>query len=209
MRVSLIGMSNIGKSHWATRIAADTGCDHIHCDALIEEKLRPELAQNGYEGLHGMARWMGLPAAPQHKQHSAMYVAFEREVMREILDRLRNPPEEAAIIDTTGSVIYTGDDILAELAATTKVIYFEASEAHTETLFKHYIANPKPTIWGDLYAPLPGESERETLKRCYPLLLRERARRYRALAHVTIPFEQHKAHSADIGTVIRELAKHS
>ena len=37
LKVSLIGMSNVGKTYWAKRLA-DTGFLHVNCDALIEEK---------------------------------------------------------------------------------------------------------------------------------------------------------------------------
>lgn len=201
MRVSFIGMSNIGKSTWARRVAAEKGCALIACDALIEKKLAPELALEGQRGLQGVAAWMGFPFDAQYRKNSGLYLAYEQEVMREALAQLKEDKGDA-VIDTTGSVIYTGADILAELRAATRVIYFEASEAHLESLFERYLAYPKPVIWGDAYKPRKDETPQETLKRCYPELLRERARRYKELAHITIPFEQHRNRKADIDTLI-------
>ena len=202
MRVSFIGMSNIGKSFWSKRFAAETGCARIDCDKLIEKKLAPELAQGGHRGLRGMAKWMGFPFDPSYEQNSRRYINFEQTVMREVLEGLRTPADQRFVVDTTGSVIYTGEDILAELRATTRIIYLEASEEHIQTLFRRYNSRPKPVIWNDSYAPEAGETPRQTLKRCYPELLRDRAQRYRALAHITIPFEQHTDPNATVKSLI-------
>ena len=204
MRISLIGMSNIGKSTWARQVAAKGGYGLVACDALIEKRLGAELTQ---KGMRGMASWMGLPWEPQYKKNAAIYLDHERAVMREQLARLKADEGLQVVMDTTGSVIYTGDDILAEMRATTTVVYLEASEEHTEALFKHYMTHPKPTIWGDIYAPQANESGEETLKRCYPELLRFRAGRYAEIAHMTIPFAQHRDRSANLGAAIRERVR--
>ncbi|MGB9153946.1 MAG: hypothetical protein WCD70_12775 [Alphaproteobacteria bacterium] len=202
MRISLIGMSNIGKSTWAKRMAAGKGWKKIDCDALIEKKLAPELAQKGYVGLQGMAAWMGFPFDPQYQANSGLYLSYEQEVMRETLGQLRKDAASSTVIDTTGSVIYTGADILAELRDVTRVVYFEASEEHIEYLYQRYLKHPKPVIWSDKYTPRKGETQEETLKRCYPELLRDRARQYGKIAHMTIPFQQHRNRKADIDALI-------
>jgi shikimate kinase len=198
MRISLIGMSNIGKTFWAKRLAVDKRLKHINCDALIEKKMEVELAQHGYHGLHDVAKWMGQPADHRYEKNSHHYIALEQIVMREALDQLRDSPDNATVIDTTGSVIYAGPEILEQLRADTRVIYFEASDAHIGHLFRRYLDNPKPVIWGDVYASINGEEAPETLKRCYPELMQERARHYSKLAHVTIPFDLHRNHATTI-----------
>lgn len=199
-------MSNIGKSQCAKRLASKHGFRHIDCDALIEQKLAVELSVGGYRGLDGMAEWMGFPSAPQYEENSRRYIACEIEVMRDIFDNLKQDDAAPVVIDTTGSVIYTGAALLETLRATTTVIYFEASEQHVADLFTNYIAHPKPVIWGDKYVPLAGETPQQTLERCYPELLRDRARRYQAIAHRTIPYEQHKNHKADIAALLADGA---
>jgi shikimate kinase len=203
--VSLIGMSNIGKSYWARRITSALNCPRIDCDGLIEAKLAPELEQGGFHGLRGMGQWMGLPDAPQHARHSEMYRMAEQEVMRDCLAELQNKQTTAAVVDTTGSVIYTDDATRDHLRALTRVIYFEASTDHIDRLFRHYINNPKPTLWGGMYQPHDGETALQTLKRCYPLLLAERAQRYNSLAHVIIPYEQHHKRGASVHAMLEEL----
>jgi len=127
--------------------------------------------------------------------------------MRESLDERDKDKESPIVLDTTGSVIYTGYDILKTLREKTRVIYLEATESHIAALFKNYMAYPKPVIWGESYRAKGQEESRKTLERCYPELLRDRARRYKEIAHVSIPYEQLKTHWADIGTFILDFVK--
>lgn len=192
MHISLIGMSNVGKSHWARHIASKEGYERVDCDKLVEKKLASELIRLGYEGIHDVAKWMGQPYDPQYADTSRKYLASEREVMLEIIDRLHAKPAKPLVIDTTGSVIYVGDDVTEQIKNLTRTVYLEASKNHVSKLFERYIANPKPVIWGASYAPKPGEAPADTLKRCYPGLLAYRAERYTALAQIRLPYERHK-----------------
>jgi shikimate kinase len=209
MYIALIGMSNIGKSFCAKNLAAAHGFRHIDCDALIEKKLGAEFAEGGFRGREGMAKWMGFPADASYEKNSRRYLDCEKEVMKESLALLQNDKQSPAVLDTTGSVIYTGADILESLRAATRVIYFEATKEHIASFFKNYIDRPKPVIWGESYAPLADETPRQTLERCYPELLGFRARRYKEIAHVTIPFGQLKNHWKDIGAFVLKCAEAS
>ena len=60
IKLSLIGMSGAGKSHWAQKLAA-AGFRVLSIDDRIEKKLAPELAAGGYRGIGGVAAWMGWP----------------------------------------------------------------------------------------------------------------------------------------------------
>jgi shikimate kinase len=198
MHFCFIGMSNIGKTRWVRRVAASRRMEHISCDALIEQKLGAELAAQGYSGLTDVARWMGQPGDPQYETHSATYIECEKTVMRDVLDKLDAPDTGPCLIDTTGSVIYTGDEILEGLRQRTNIIYFEATEAHIDKMLRLYLANPKPVIWRDGYTRTHGETSREALNRCYPDLLRARAKQYSDLAHATIPFARHRARNLSL-----------
>jgi shikimate kinase len=190
-------MSNIGKSHWARRMAAEAGYEWIECDDLIETQLGDILVKLGYRGLNDMARWMGQPYDAQYKDTSRKYMDCERAVMLDIIERLRAPSTRPLVIDTTGSVIYAGDDMLAKLKKLTHVLYFEASIDHVDRLFKQYLANPKPVIWGESYTPTSDETPGDSLERCYPELLNYRAARYRDWAHIMVPYEDHRSAAAD------------
>jgi shikimate kinase len=192
VHISLIGMSNVGKSHWARHIAAKEGYERVDCDTLVEKKLAGELVRLGYKGIHDVAKWMGQPYDPQYPDTCRKYLACEREVMLEIIDRLQGKTAKPLVIDTTGSVIYVGDDVTDQIKKLTRTVYLEASHNHVSKLFERYIANPKPVIWGNSYVPKSGEAPTDTLRRCYPDLLAYRTERYTALAEIRVPFERHK-----------------
>jgi len=201
LHIALVGMSNIGKSHWARRLEKQARYERVECDAMIERKLGVELTRLGYAGIADVAKWMGQPYEPRYPETSAKYLAYETEVMREVLARLKTDPEKPMVIDTTGSVIHTGSAILDELKARTRVIYFEASLNHVSQLFERYMANPKPVIWEKPMQVADGEDPRDALRKGYPKLLADRARRYAELAHMTLPYERHKSFDADLSLI--------
>lgn len=189
MHLVLIGMSNIGKSHWARRLAQEHGCRHIDCDRLIAQALLPE--HSGAD-TRDLAAWLGQPGDAGYAVRSEGLLAAERQVMLDLLaDLAAAPSEPGLVIDTSGSVIHVGDDVLATLRARARIVYLEATPAQLELLYARYLAEPKPLIWGDAWQPLPGEPVAEARRRCYPLLLAARAERYAALAHVIVPAASH------------------
>jgi len=204
MRVSFIGMSNIGKSFWAKRMVAERGFTRIDCDALIERKLAPELAPGGHRGLRGIAKWLGFPSEATYEGRRQLYQRQEQVVVVEAIERLDEDKTTPFVIDTTGSVIYIGSDILADLRRKTCIVYFEGSETHITDLFKRYISTPKPVIWDTYFVPQGNETLKETLKRCYPDLLEARAKKYRELAHITIPYSLHHDRTFDIGAFLEK-----
>ena len=206
MHITLIGMSNIGKSRWSKRLEAESGFERVACDDLVERKLAPELIKHGYAGIRDVAKWMGQPFDPQYPDTSAKYLACEQAVMRETIERLKNPaagkPPKPLVIDTTGSVIYLGEEIAKQLRALTRIVYLEASPEHSARLFDRYMHSPKPVIWDGAYTPQAGEAPQDTLKRCYPELLRRRAALYKEIAHVIIPYEKHHGRDMNITSLI-------
>lgn len=199
MHITLIGMSNIGKSHWSQQLASAHGFERIDCDDLVEKELGPQLTKLGFKGLRDVARWMGQPYDERYAETSKTYIACEQAVMQKVLEKLRTAPTgKRFVIDTTGSVIHTGQAIIEELKSLTQVIYLEASPEHVEYLFQQYIAEPKPVIWADNYQPQNNETSEAALKRCYPALLESRARLYEKMAHIKIPYDRHK----DVGAGI-------
>ncbi|MDR3448699.1 MAG: AAA family ATPase [Alphaproteobacteria bacterium] len=200
--ISLVGMSNIGKTHWTKRLAAERGYVPLDCDALIAQKLKSELKRHD---VYGLAEWMGHPYDDRYAETSARYRTYEKEVMNDVFALVAAQPGQPFILDTTGSVIYTGDDLLQKLRDRTRVIYFESSPAHLEDLFRRFAKSPKPLIWDGAYIPREGESRHQSLKRCYADLLARRDAQYRALAHIVIPYDDHRAANADIGPYIEKV----
>lgn len=189
--ISLIGMSNIGKSHWSNKLA-DFGFTPFRCDDLIEKNLEPRLWRRGFKGIGDVARWMGQPHEPRYPENSALYLKAEAAVMNEIIRKMREGKEHF-VADTTGSVIYLGEEILAKLRELSTVVLLDAPESHQAALYQKYCTEPKPVIWGNMYQPLPGEDVKDALARCYPLLLKSRNELYRRHAHAILDYDTVRA----------------
>jgi len=189
MVITFIGMSSVGKSAWSTKLEELKGFRRYCCDDLIEKYLGPEFKALGYLGINDVSRWMGQPYDQRYKKNSQCYLELEAESVKNSLAEIDKLGDDVNIvIDTTGSVVYLPRKILDSLAARTKIVYFEAPAGRLESMVKKYFDNPKPVIWGNLYKPLPGEDKYETLKRCYPELLRYRVGLYEKLGAVKINY---------------------
>ncbi|MDO8565509.1 MAG: hypothetical protein Q7R67_02740 [bacterium] len=185
--VAFIGMSNTGKSRFATPKLEALGFTKVCVDDEIEKRLGPELVKLGYSGIEEMAKWMGQPFEEQYSENSTTYLEHEIEVMWQVLGRLKRG--ERLVIDTTGSVIYTGSRILEGLREQATIVLLDAPQELQDELLVEYLTNPKPRIWGDdTYRPWQGEEPMEALKRCFPDLLAMRYLRYHKLAHFTIDY---------------------
>jgi shikimate kinase len=186
LRLALIGMSGAGKTFWTKKLAAQ-GRPSISCDDRIEQRLAPRLAAGGYAGINGVAAWMGWPDSPTYAEREAQYLAEEIATLDEILTGLERNPDSELILDTTGSVIYTGNNLLLRLRRQMTVVYLAASAEERQLLIERYLSDPKPVLWRGAFQPKAGETPRETVARCYPALLEARRRSYEALAHCTLP----------------------
>jgi len=182
-------MSGTGKSFWAQKLAA-AGFRAISIDDRIEEKLAPELALGGFRGIGGVAAWMGWPDQPGYQERARKYLAGEIESMEETLNEIEKTPGGGIVLDTTGSVVYTGDAICRRLRQLTLVVYLESCPEEQKTLIARYLSDPKPVLWGDQFAPRPGETTEETVRRCYPLLIADRMRLYPQYAHRAVAMKR-------------------
>ena len=186
LHVSLIGMSNVGKTRRAKSLAADPSLNFIWVcgDDLVEAKLKPFLEGEGFKGVDGVAAWMGQPYEARYPETQQLFLKFEESAMAEIDFSI----DKNIVVDTTGSVIYLSQRVLGKLKKETLIVYLEATDDIKKLLFERYISNPKPVIWGGSFSRSNGETELEALKRCYPQLLEYRAARYKQLADITIPY---------------------
>ena len=187
MILGLIGMSGVGKTTWAKRLAA-AGFTCLHCDDLIAEKLQ---AQGGVSdrSITAIGRWMGFPDDDQYAARETLYLACETEVLRDIAASLaaNHTTNESLLIDMTGSAIYVAPAILAALRRHATIVYLATTATQHDDLLRAYLASPRPVLWHGHYQPAPGEAAHTALARCYTDLLRDRASRYIALAHVALP----------------------
>lgn len=193
---TLIGMSNTGKSFWRQKLESH-GFASFCCDDRIEARLEKYLKELGYQGIQDVAKWMGQPYEERSKTNQALYLKQEVEAMKEALAMLRKNDDDI-VVDTTGSVIYTGDEIMMELREFSTIVLLDAPESLQNELYKKYIAEPKPVIWGNVFKQLPGESSKDALARCYPLLLKRRNEIYKRHADIILDYD--KLRSPDFTT---------
>src|ERR1039458_2906755 len=181
-------MSGAGKSHWARKLAV-AGFRAIHVDDRIEKKLAPELAAGSYKGIGGVAAWMGWPDQSTYCEREHKYLACEVEAMNESLDEMEGAGQAGLILDTTGSVVYTGDEICRRMRSLTTVVYLAAPPAEENILIARYLSDPKPVLWGNEFVQRPGESPKDAVARCYPQLIAHRKELYEKYAHRVVSIE--------------------
>lgn len=185
LRLALIGMSGAGKTFWTKKLAA-SGFPATSCDDVIERKLAQKLGAGGYAGINGVAAWMGWPDSATYAEREAEYLAEEIRTLDGVLTELEKQPEKPLVLDTTGSVIYTGNNLLMRLRRQMTIVYLAASAAEQQLLIERYLNDPKPVLWRGAFQPKPGETPRNTVARCYPALIAARRQSYEALAHCTL-----------------------
>lgn len=192
MRLSLIGMAGSGKSHWSRKLAAK-GFQRFCCDDRIEEKLAPELTSPAGTSLRP-GPWMGFPWEPTYAEREARYLCRETEVLAEIVHTLKNQTSgrEPVVVDTTGSLVYASQEILATLRELTVMVYLPVPAEFRASLLEAYRSHPHPLVWHGMFDQKPGESEEAALDRCYAKLVSSREQLYERIADVWIDFYQRR-----------------
>jgi hypothetical protein len=197
-------MSGAGKTFWTKKLAAE-GFAAISCDDRIEEKLAPRLARHGHAGINGVAAWMGWPDSAQYAEREAQYLEEEIHTLGEVLNSLERETEKPLVLDTTGSVIYTGNNLLLRMRRRMTVVYLAASAEEQELLVERYLSDPKPVLWRGAFQPKKGETPRETVARCYPLLISARRQSYEALAHCTLKVAELRDPALDAAAFLSKI----
>jgi shikimate kinase len=184
--LAFVGMSGTGKTFWSKRLA-EAGHRIVSCDDLIGRRLAEHLPEGNRAGINDLAAWMGWPDSATYAEREAQYLSEEIGALDEVLTGVEAEPEKSLILDTTGSVIYTGNNLLLRMRRNMTVVYFAASAAEQQLLIERYLSDPKPVLWKGAFQARAGETPKETVARCYPALLEARRRSYEVLAHVTLP----------------------
>jgi hypothetical protein len=226
-RLALVGMSGSGKTFWTKKLAA-AGWMFVCCDDLIEQRLAPRLAAGGHSGINGVAVWMGWPTSVTYPQREAEYLAEEIGVMDEFLNNLeketsgleKDSSGAPIVLDTTGSVIYAQNNILMRLRRQMTVVHLANTDDEQRMLVERYLNDPKPVLWRGTFHVKDQETPRETVARCYPLLIASRRKSYETLAHCAVQVSELRAgyggdaekNSADVERFlqkIREQVEHA
>jgi len=191
MHLALIGMSGIGKSYWASKLA-EMGFEYYGCDDLIAAKLWPDL-NDSHDRLLAMANWMGFPHDNYYEPRAAQYLAYEVEVMQELIEKLHHAsPDQKFVIDTTGSVVYVGAAVLTELKKQATLIYLAITPEVHQRILQKFWEHPRPIIWQNHFQQAADETETQAIERCYPALLNYRQQLYQHYSDIIIPYETHQ-----------------
>jgi len=197
-------MSGSGKSFWTKRLAM-AGHVWICCDDRIEQRLRSRLEGGGYSGINGVASWMGWPDSATYAQREAEYLAEEIAALDGVLTDLERDRSRELILDTTGSVIYTGNALLLRLRRQMTIVYLAAAADEQQLLIERYLNDPKPVLWRGAFQSKKGETPRETVARCYPMLIAARRQSYEALAHCILPVAELRAPALDAAAFLAQV----
>jgi shikimate kinase len=195
LHLSLIGMSNIGKTYWSRQLEACCHFRRVEIDQEIEKALEPELKRQGYQGIQDLAKWMGFPDSEHFEVQESRYLELEGQSLKQVLDQLQKTKQGNEVLDTTGSVIYLDPLLKARLKALTVIVYLQAPSGYKEGLFQRFLAHPKPVVWKGKYSPRSQasqdsqaqETREEALARCYGELLDFREKSYEQYADVILP----------------------
>ncbi len=208
MRLTLIGMSSSGKSHWSRKLAEE-GFIRFCCDDLIAVKLASELKRPDGTTMK-LGEWMGFPYESHYKERESAYLTCEIEVLSEIIAYLESPmnnPAENTVVDTTGSVIYTGEDNLTKLRRYSTVVLMSTPPEVQKRMLKAYIEKQRPVLWNDMFTQKPGETNEEALARCYPELLLSRESLYEHYADITIDYFKRTSKDFGVNELLYDVAQ--
>ncbi len=183
-------MSGSGKSYWSEKLARH-GFRRFCLDALITQKLDDKLRRED-QSLLTLGEWMGFPFQDGYQKREELYLSTERQLMAEILGWIEEnacvDSDENVVLDTTGSVIYTGENLLERLRSLTTIVYFPVPAVIREAMLRQYLSNPRPVLWRGFFNIEPGETVEEALFRSYNALLDSREVAYRELAGIEIDY---------------------
>ena len=175
LRIAFVGMSNVGKSYRSKVLRDESGFDWYQVDKEIMKSLN-------FAGMDEVAEWLGLPHTDTYQERQRIYLDAEAKHTKvDFLDTDRN-----LVFDTTGSVVYLQVPTIAWLRENCLIVNLEAEERSVDAMICKFFEQPKPIIWNGLFKQRRGETEKDTVERCYPILLRDRLEKYRAMAHVNV-----------------------
>jgi len=175
LKIAFVGMSNIGKSFTASRLAEAFEFKLIEVDKLIWNRL-------GHDTMDEFAAWQGHPFEEGYAERESLSIEMENHATLSAV----NSAKGNTILDTTGSVIYIDPENIRRLKEEFYVVHIKAEPSDMERLKFDYYDNPKPLIWHRQYRPKPGLSDSENILACYPKLLMSRAKEYAVMADKTV-----------------------
>lgn len=182
----LVGMSGVGKSFWAQRLAVERRFVRHDCDGAIAAALADIVsAAPGEAPVHALGRWMGMPWSPAYAAREAQYLALEERVTSAALCAA-SAGTGRHVIDATGSVVYLSAALRTALREGCRIVYLRSPEAACSVMLERYLKEPKPVVWTGAFESRNERHPADALPRCFAELLRRRDELYAALAHVVL-----------------------
>src|SRR3989344_1008208 len=179
LRLAFVGMSNAGKSYRSKVLRDECGFMWYHVDDEILKSL-------GFSTLEEISEWLGYPNREGYPERGKTNLECEdKNTKVDFLDA----GGKNLVFDTTGSVIYLPQTTLTWLKENCLIVNLTVDEGAVDKMMKKFFDHPKPVTWGGFFKPKKGDTEKETLERCYPKLLSDRLKKYRTLAHINVPAE--------------------
>lgn len=173
MIISLIGMSNAGKTYWSKLLETD-GFKRFGVDDAIDD-------------------WLLQSYQIGSKEWERECLRRERATIQTILHDLAALDNTSnAVIDTPGSIVYHDQEIVDALSEQSVMVYLEISKEAQAEMIERYFRYPKALIWGEHFSPQADDTLEQTIRRSYPALLSWRSERYQELADVVIPYHVHR-----------------
>ena len=127
LKIALIGMSNVGKSYTAKRLAKHYEFSLIEVDTLIRKNM-------GHKSMKDFAEWQGQPFTNGYAEREEISIEKETIATKKAISSKKSN----TLIDTTGSVIYVKENVLEELVNNFYVVYIQVHEDHIERLKNDY-----------------------------------------------------------------------
>lgn len=207
-RLGFLGMSTVGKTHWAIRLAREAGYQHFDCDGILNERLRAELGLSSAE-MEAVGRWMGFPYEPGYAEREALYLARERAVLEEGLAQATQATasDQPIVIDMGGSAIYAGGQFFEQLRRSLTLVYLTVAPAVHEEMLREYTAQPRPLVWNGQFRQEAGESHKAALARCYLELLTAREALYATYSDMTLDYTLHRNPALPVADFLSALKR--
>jgi shikimate kinase len=179
LRLAYVGMSNAGKSYRAKVLRNEM--DFIWYN--VDDEIRKAL---GLESVDDLSSWLGYPSSANYKEREARYLELENMYTKSAAMRFLG---KNLVFDTTGSVIHLPQMTLNILRENCLIVHLDVGEDSLSKLIEGFFSNPKPVAWSGYFTMQPDETEEHALRRSYPVLLLERLKKYRELAHINVNSE--------------------
>jgi len=105
----------------------------------------------------------------------------EIHTLDEVLTELEKHREKSLVLDTTGSVIHAGNNLLMRLRRQMTIVVLGGDSTRTAALDQKIFERPQAGIVARRVSTEARESPRETAARCYPALTPRAARAMKRL----------------------------